>query len=114
MPEAAEQQCIAALRGVNTARPKARACDASSIPPNFHGDYVLRTGVLGIMELETRYCITPLLHFPLRLVLAFFDLFDELGNDFENVADNTEVGVLKDRRLGVFIDRNDELGGFHS
>jgi hypothetical protein len=45
---------------------------------------------------------------------ALLDLFDELRNDFEDVADDAEVGVLKDRRFGILIDRDDELGGFHS
>ena len=45
---------------------------------------------------------------------ALFDLFDELGNDFEDIADDAEVGVLKDRRFGILIDRDDELGGLHS
>jgi hypothetical protein len=45
---------------------------------------------------------------------ALLDLFDELRNNFEDVADDAEVGVLKDRRFGILIDRDDELGGFHS
>jgi hypothetical protein len=46
--------------------------------------------------------------------LALLDLFGELRNDLEDVADDAEVGVLKDRRFGILIDRDDELGGFHS
>jgi hypothetical protein len=46
--------------------------------------------------------------------LALLDLFDELRNDLKDVADDTEVRVLKDRRFGILIDRHDELGGFHS
>ena len=67
-----------------------------------------------VLENEAGNVSGSLLRPRLLGAFALFDLFDELGNDFENVADDTEVGVLKDRRLGVFIDGNDKLGGLHS
>ena len=45
---------------------------------------------------------------------ALLELFGELRNDLEDVADDAKVGVLKDRRFRILIDRDDELGGFHS
>src|SRR5262245_52121884 len=45
---------------------------------------------------------------------ALFYLFDELRDDFEDVADDAEVGILKNRRFGILIDRDNELGSFHS
>jgi hypothetical protein len=45
---------------------------------------------------------------------AFFDFFDELRDDFEDVTDDAEVGILKNRRFGILIDRDDELGSFHA
>ena len=37
------------------------------------------------------------------------DLLDELGHDLEQVAHDTEVCQLEDRRLGVLIDDHDRL-----
>ncbi len=34
--------------------------------------------------------------------LALFQFLDELVNDLEAVADDAEVGVLKDRRFGKY------------
>jgi hypothetical protein len=45
---------------------------------------------------------------------ALLDLFRELRNDLEDVADDAKVGVLKDRRFRILINRDDELGSFHS
>ena len=45
---------------------------------------------------------------------ALLDLFGELRNDLKDVADDAKVRVLKDRRFRILIDRDDELGGFHS
>jgi len=45
---------------------------------------------------------------------ALFQLFDQLRDDFEQVADDAEVGVLEDRRIGVFVDGDDVLGGLHA
>ena len=47
-----------------------------------------------------------------RLPLA--DLVEELGDDGEQVADDAEVGDLEDGGFGVFVDRDDRLGGLHA
>jgi hypothetical protein len=42
------------------------------------------------------------------------DLSHQLGDDFEQVAHDAVVGNLEDRRLRVFADRDDRLGGPHA
>src|SRR6185369_15498764 len=46
--------------------------------------------------------------------LALFQLFDQLRHDFEKIADDAEVGVLKDRRFGIFVDGDDVFGSLHA
>src|SRR6185503_5289627 len=45
---------------------------------------------------------------------ALLQFFDQLRHDFEEIADDAKIGVLKDRSFGVFVDGNDVLGGLHS
>ena len=40
--------------------------------------------------------------------------FDESGDDFEEIADNSVVGYLEDRRIGILVDRNDALRSLHA
>src|SRR5258706_9721210 len=42
-----------------------------------------------------------------ELRLSLLDLFQQWGNDIEDVAYHADIGDLKDRRLGIFIDSHD-------
>src|SRR5699024_284427 len=48
-----------------------------------------------------------------RSALAGVDCFGQLGSDIEQVPDDTEVGDLEDRCLGVRVERDDRLRGLH-
>ena len=42
------------------------------------------------------------------------DLRREGGNHFEEIADDGQIGELKDRRIRIAIDRDNRVGGLHS
>src|SRR3712207_5276391 len=48
------------------------------------------------------------------LLLPGVDLLGGSGDDGVQVADDTEVGQLEDRRLGVLVDGDDGLAGLHA
>src|SRR5204863_10003182 len=50
-----------------------------------------------------------------RLAVLFgFDRRGQRGLDLERVADDAQVGHLHDRRLGVLVDGDDDLGRLHA
>src|SRR5262249_37046984 len=46
--------------------------------------------------------------------LALLELFDQLRDDLEDVADDAEVGHLEDRRVGISVDGDDRLRALHA
>src|SRR5690349_2864318 len=52
--------------------------------------------------------------FPSRRRAFFSELFGQLRDDLEQVADEADVGDLEDRRFLVLVDRDDRLRILHS
>ena len=49
-----------------------------------------------------------------RLSLRLLDRLGKSGNDFEEVAHGSNIGDLEDRRIGIFVDRDDEVRTLHA